>query len=72
MSGQIEDQPISILTNNWRVNAIYHFPDFTSSKGFSARLKTAGGPAESYSLQSGYPMTAFLGSNRSTDGDNIG
>ena len=52
------------------MNAIYHLPDFTSSKGFLGKVENGWWASGIYSLQSGYPMNAFLGSNRSANGDN--
>ena len=60
------------LTNNWRLNAIYHLPDFTTSKGFLGKAENGWWISGIYSLLSGYPMEAGIGSNRSEDKDNIG
>jgi hypothetical protein len=59
------------VTNNWRLNAIYHLPDFTSSKGFLGKAENGWWVSGIYSLQSGYPMNAFLGNNRSANGDTL-
>ena len=53
----------------WRVNAIYHLPNFTSSKGFMDKLANGWWTSGIYSLSSGYPMEAFLGANRSLNGE---
>ena len=53
------------LTNNWRVNAIYHLPTFTSSTGFMGKVANGWWTSGIYSLLSGSPITAFLGANRS-------
>jgi hypothetical protein len=60
------------LTNNWRLNAIYHLPDFTPSKGFLGKIENGWWTSGIYSLQSGYPTNAFLGSNRSANGTTTG
>jgi hypothetical protein len=53
----------------WRVNAIYHLPNFTSSKGFMDKVANGWWTSGIYSLASGYPMEAFVGSNRSANGE---
>ena len=60
------------LTNNWRVNAIYRLPDFTSSTGILGKVANGWWTSGIFSLLSGYPISAFLGANRSTDGANSG
>ena len=56
-------------TNNWRFNAIYHLPDFTPSKGFLGKAGNGWWVSGIYSLQSGYPLTPALGSQRSQDSE---
>jgi hypothetical protein len=60
------------LTNNWCVNAIYHFPDFASSKGFMSKIANGWWTSGIYSLRSGYPLTVFLSANRSQTQEEIG
>ncbi len=52
------------LTNVTHVSAIYHFPDFASSKGFVSGLTNGWMTNGILSLQSGYPFSVYLSSDR--------
>ena len=56
------------LTHVFHFSSIYHFPDFTSRKGFAGGLANGWGINGILSLQSGYPFSAYLSSDR----ENIG
>jgi hypothetical protein len=53
------------LTHNWRLNAIYRLPDLTSSEGGLGNLLNGWWMSSIVSLQTGYPFTPVLNSNRS-------
>jgi len=57
---------------NWRFNAIYRLPELASSGGWAAKVLNGWWMSGILSLQSGYPFSASLGSNRSNSGVNGG
>lgn len=54
-------------TNNWRFNVLYHFPTVGSS-GFLSKVANGWWVGTIYSLQSGYPFSPVVSSNRSNSG----
>ncbi len=60
------------LTHNWRMNAIYHFPNPGFSSGFLAKLLSGWWTSGIFSLQTGYPITPNLQTNRSRSQVNSG
>jgi len=55
------------VRHNLRVSAIYHFPNFTSSGGFTGKLVNGWWTSGIWSVLSGYPITVFDTSNVSND-----
>jgi hypothetical protein len=60
------------VTQNWRFNAIYNLPQYSSLHGAAAKLVNGWWMSGILSLQTGYPFTPQLGSNRSLSGTNGG
>jgi hypothetical protein len=56
------------LTNVFHLSGIYHFPDFRSSKGFMSGFTNGWMINGILSLQTGFPFSAYLSSDR----ENIG
>ncbi len=52
-------------TQNWRFNAIYRLPQFASAGGVADKLMNGWWLSGILSMQSGYPFTPVLNSNRS-------
>ena len=52
------------VSQNWRFNAIYHLPN-SAATGIAGKLLNGWWTSGILSLQSGYPFTPVLGSNRS-------
>ena len=55
------------VQNNWRFNMLYHFPNINSDN-FTAKLLHGWWVGNIVSVQSGYPFTPILATNRSRDG----
>jgi hypothetical protein len=56
------------LNQNFHLSAIYHFPNFSERKGFAGAMANGWMTNGILSLQTGYPFSAYLSSDR----ENIG
>ena len=60
------------VAHNWRFNTIYNLPQHTFSNAVASKLLNGWWMSGILSLQTGYPFTPQLGSNRSLSGTNGG
>ena len=60
------------ITQNWRFNAIYNLPQFSSSGGAAVKILNGWWMSGILSLQTGYPFTPSLVNNRSRSATNGG
>ena len=63
---KIEKGPAEFdISHNWQFNAIYHFPNLTGRDGAFGKVLNGWGASSIVALQSGYPFTVNMTTNRS-------